>query len=90
MEAISGNRMWLESMVVGMMVFEDYVESMVHGMMVVEWHNHDKNHHIHWNDMHCRRGYNHSSLVEEVAMVIAHMDVAPFSRIFPSHNVSHH
>ncbi|KAL4329555.1 hypothetical protein AHAS_Ahas13G0311800 [Arachis hypogaea] len=82
--------MWIGSMVVGMIVFEDYIESMVHGMMVVEWHNHDKNHHIHWNDMHYRRGCNHSSLVEEVAMVSAHMDMAPFSRIHLSYNMSHH
>ena len=82
--------MWIENMVVGMMVFEGYVENLMHGMMVFEWNNHDKNHQIHWNDMHYRRDYHHSSLNEEVAMVIAHTDVAPFSRIHLSHNVSHH
>ncbi|RYR03907.1 hypothetical protein Ahy_B06g083309 [Arachis hypogaea] len=64
---IDGNKIWIENMVVGMMVFEDYVESMVYRMIVVEWHNHDKNYHINWNDMHYRRGCNHSSSIEEVA-----------------------
>ncbi|RYR74252.1 hypothetical protein Ahy_A02g008894 [Arachis hypogaea] len=75
-KAIGGSKMW--------------VENKVHRMVVVERYNHDKNHHVHRNDMHYRKDYYHSNLKGKVAMVIAHMDMAPFLRIRLSHNVSHH
>ncbi|RYR66745.1 hypothetical protein Ahy_A03g012799 [Arachis hypogaea] len=61
---------------------------MVYRMMVVEWYNHDKNHHIHRNDMHYRKDYHHSNLKGKVAMMIAHMDMALFLRIHLFHNAN--